>query len=44
MTDDGCSVAQLQHKSMIEKRYDTTGHRYKLVPQLCKYDLQKHFL
>jgi len=28
---------------MLEKRYDTRGHRYKLVPQLCKYDLQKHF-
>jgi len=29
---------------MLEKRYDTKGHRYKLMPQLCKYDLRKHFL
>jgi len=37
-------VLQLQYKSMLEKRYDTRGHRYKFVPQLCKYDLQKHSL
>jgi len=36
-------VLQLQYKSMLEKRYYTRGHRYKLVPQLCKYDLRKHF-
>jgi len=36
-------VLQLQYKSMLEKRYDTRGHRYKLVSQLCKYDLRKHF-
>jgi len=36
-------VLQLQYKSMLEKRYDTRGHRYKLVPQLCKYDFRKHF-
>jgi len=36
-------VLQLQYKSMLEKRYDTRGHSYKLVPQLCKYDLRKHF-
>jgi len=35
---------QMQYKSMLEKRYDTRGHRFKLVPQLCKYDLRKHFL
>jgi len=29
---------------MLEKQYDTRGHRYKLVPQLCEYDLWKHFL
>jgi len=28
---------------VLDKRYDTRGHRYKLVPQLCKYDLRKHF-
>jgi len=36
-------VLQLHYKSVLEKRYDTRGHRYKLVPQLCKYDLRKHF-
>jgi len=36
-------VLQLQYKSVLEKRYDTRGHRYKLVTQLCKYDLRKHF-
>jgi len=36
-------VLQLQYKSMLEKQYDTRGHRYKLVPQLCKYDHRKHF-
>jgi len=36
-------VLQLQYKSMLEKRYDTRGHRYNMVPQLCKYDLRKHF-
>ena len=36
-------VLQLQYKSMLEKRYDTRDHRYKLVPQLCKYDLWKRF-
>jgi len=40
---DTNSVLQLQYKSMLEKRYDTRGRRYKLVPQLCKYDLRKHF-
>jgi len=33
----------LQYKSVLVKRYDTRGHRYKLVPQLCKYYLRKHF-
>jgi len=28
-------MLQLQYKSVLEKRYDTKGHRYKLVPQLC---------
>ena len=37
-------VLQLHYKSVLDKRYDTRGHRYKLVPQLCKYDLRKHFL
>ena len=32
---------QMHYKSMLEKRYDTRGHRYNLVPQLCKYDLRK---
>jgi len=36
-------VLQLQYKSVLVKSYDTRGHRYKLVPQLCKYDLRKHF-
>jgi len=36
-------VLHLQYRSMLEKRYDTGGHRYKLVPQLCIYDLRKHF-
>jgi len=36
-------VLQLHYKSVLEKRYDTRGHRYKLVPQLRKYDLRKHF-
>jgi len=26
-------MLQLQYKSVLEKRYDTRGHRYKLVPQ-----------
>ena len=29
-------VLQLHYKSVLDKRYDTRGHRYKLVPQLCK--------
>jgi len=37
-------MLQLHYKSVLDKRYDTRGHRYKLVPQLCKYDLRKHFL
>jgi len=37
-------VLKLQYKSMLEKQYDTRSHRYKLVPQLCKYDLRKHFI
>jgi len=40
---DANFVLQLQYKSVLEKRYDTRGHRYKLVPQLCKYDFRKHF-
>jgi len=40
---DANFVLQLQYKSVLEKRYDTKGHRYKLVPQLCKYDLRKRF-
>ena len=36
-------ILQLQYKSVLEKRYDTRGHRYKLVPQLCNYDLWKQF-
>jgi len=26
-------VLQLHYRSMLEKRYDTRGHRYKLVPR-----------
>ena len=26
-------MLQLQYKSVLEKRYDTRGHRYNLVPQ-----------
>ena len=40
---DTSFVLQLHYKSVFDKRYDTRGHRYKLVPQLCKYDLRKHF-
>ena len=40
---DTIFMLQLQYKSMLEKQYDTRGYRYKLVPQLCKYDLWKHF-
>jgi len=36
-------VLHLQYKFMLVKSYDTRGHRYKLVLQLCKYDLRKHF-
>jgi len=36
-------VLQLHYKSVLDKRYDTGGHRYKLVPQLCKYDLRNIF-
>ena len=35
-------VLHLQYKFMLVKSYDTRGHRCKLVPQLCKYDLRKH--
>jgi len=36
-------LLQMQYKSMLVKSYYSRGHRYKLVPQLCKYDLRKHF-